>query len=92
MSARLDFDGLDAIVNDLNKMNDLLDSNIIDDALEEAIQPAYKDAVRRAPSWSVITDIVPSNMDGKSLIIVIITMQNSLNGELQTVIIQKNLS
>lgn len=26
MSARLDFDGLDAIVNDLNKMNDLLDS------------------------------------------------------------------
>ena len=49
MSARLDFDGLDAIVNDLNKMNDLLDSNIIDDALEEAIQPAYKDAVRRAP-------------------------------------------
>ena len=49
MSARLDFDGLGAFVNYLNKMNDLLDSNIIDDALEEAIQPAYKDAVRRAP-------------------------------------------
>ncbi len=49
MAASLDFDGLDAIVNDLNKMNELLDSNIIDDALEEAIQPAYKDAQRLAP-------------------------------------------
>lgn len=49
MPARLDFDGLDAIVNDLNKMNELLESNVIDDALEEAIQPAYKDAQKLAP-------------------------------------------
>mgnify|MGYP003291647640 CR=1 FL=1 len=49
MATRLDFDGLDAIVSDLNKMSQLLDSNIIDDALEEAIQPAYQDAVKRAP-------------------------------------------
>ena len=44
MAARLDFDGLDAIVNDLNKMSEVLDSNMIDDALEEAIQPEYETA------------------------------------------------
>jgi len=49
MATRLDFDGLDAIVKDLNKMNQLLESSMIDDALEEAIQPAYKDAIKRAP-------------------------------------------
>lgn len=49
MATRLDFDGLDAIVKDLNKMNQLLDSSIIDDALEEAIQPAYRQAQKSAP-------------------------------------------
>lgn len=49
MAARLDFDGLDAIVNDLNKMSEVLDSNMIDDALEEAIQPAYETAKKTAP-------------------------------------------
>lgn len=49
MATRLDFDGLDAIVKDLNKMKQVLDSNMIDDALKEAIQPAYKDAQKKAP-------------------------------------------
>ena len=49
MATRLDFDGLDAIVNDLNKMSQVLDSSMIDDALEEAIQPAYETAKKNAP-------------------------------------------
>lgn len=49
MGARLDFDGLDAIVKDLGKMDELLKSDIIDDALMEAIQPAYETAKRTAP-------------------------------------------
>lgn len=49
MATRLDFDGLDAIVNDLNKMSQVLDSSMIDDALEEAIQPAYENAKKTAP-------------------------------------------
>ena len=49
MAARLDFDGLDGIVNDLNKMGEVLDSNMIDDALEEAIRPAYETAKKTAP-------------------------------------------
>lgn len=49
MAARLDFDGLDVLVNDLNKMSEVLDSNMIDDALKEAIQPAYQAAIKTAP-------------------------------------------
>ena len=49
MAARLDFDGLDAIVHDLGKMNELLNSTMIDDALEEAITPAYETAKKTAP-------------------------------------------
>lgn len=49
MATRLDFDGLDAIVKDLNKMAKVLDSSMIDDALEEAIQPAYETAKKTAP-------------------------------------------
>ena len=49
MATRLDFDGLDAIVNDLNKMAKVLNSSMIDDALEEAIQPAYETARKTAP-------------------------------------------
>lgn len=49
MATSLDFDGLDAIVNDLNKMSQVLDSSMIDDALEEAIQPAYENAKKTAP-------------------------------------------
>jgi len=49
MATRLDFDGLDAIVNDLNKMAKVLNSSMIDDALEEAIQPAYETAKKTAP-------------------------------------------
>lgn len=49
MSARLDFDGLDAIIKDLNKMDDVLQSSIVDDTLMEAIQPAYETAKRTAP-------------------------------------------
>ena len=49
MAARLDFDGLDAIVSDLGKMNELLNSSMIDDALEEAILPAYETARKTAP-------------------------------------------
>lgn len=49
MSARLDFDGLDAIIKDLNKMDDVLQSSIVDDALMEAIKPAYETAKRTAP-------------------------------------------
>ena len=49
MATRLDFDGFDSIVNDLNKMSQVLDSSMIDDALEEAIQPAYETAKKNAP-------------------------------------------
>lgn len=49
MATRLDFDGLDAIVNDLNQMAKVLNSSMIDDALEEAIQPAYETAKKTAP-------------------------------------------
>ena len=49
MATRLDFDGLDAIVKDLNQMAKILDSSMIDDALEEAIQPAYETAKKTAP-------------------------------------------
>jgi len=49
MATRLDFDGLDAIVKDLNKMAKVLNSSMIDDALEEAIQPAYETARKTAP-------------------------------------------
>ena len=49
MATRLDFDGLDAIVKDLNKMAKVLNSSMIDDALEEAIQPAYETAKKTAP-------------------------------------------
>ena len=49
MGARLDFDGLDALVKELNKMDDVLKSSMVDDALMEAIQPAYETAKRTAP-------------------------------------------
>ena len=49
MATRMDFDGLDAIVKDLNQMSKILNSSIIDDALEEAIQPAYETAKKTAP-------------------------------------------
>lgn len=49
MATRLDFDELDAIVKDLNQMAKILDSSMIDDALEEAIQPAYETARKTAP-------------------------------------------
>jgi HK97 gp10 family phage protein len=49
MATRLDFDGLDGLAKDLNKMDELLKSSIIDDALKESIQPAYQDAKKNAP-------------------------------------------
>lgn len=49
MGARLDFDGLDAIVKDLGKMDEILKSDVIDSALMEAIQPAYQTAQKNAP-------------------------------------------
>ena len=66
MATRLDFDGLDAIVKDLNKMNQLLESSMIDDALEEAIQPAYKDAIKRVSRLFIneplILEVEPGNL------------------------------
>lgn len=49
MAARLDFDGIDAIIKDLGKMDEILNSSIVDNALTEAIQPAYQTAKRTAP-------------------------------------------
>ncbi len=49
MSARLDFDGLDAIVKDLGRMDAVLKSSMVDNALMTAIQPAYETAKKTAP-------------------------------------------
>lgn len=49
MSARLDFDGIDAIVKELGKMDEMLKSSMVDEALKEAIQPAYQAAKKTAP-------------------------------------------
>lgn len=49
MATRLDFDGLDGLIKDLNKMDEVLQSGLIDEALTDAIQPAYQTAKRTAP-------------------------------------------
>lgn len=44
MATRIEFDGIDEIMKDLNQMNKLLESGSIDSILHDAIQPAYRRA------------------------------------------------
>ena len=60
MATRLDFDGLDAIIKDLNKMNQILESNVVDNALKQSIMPAYNEAKKLAPKDKI-------NKEGKHM-------------------------